>query len=54
MYVLNNFIITINTTRLRLIGKSCKITLDQRKYEKMICYDMICRINDFLTRYDSN
>ena len=51
MYVLNNVIRTINTTRLRLIGK---IMLDQRKYEKMICYDMICRINDFLTRYDSN
>ena len=29
MYVLNNFVIIINTTRLRLIGK---ITLDQRKY----------------------
>ena len=50
MYVLNNFIITINTTRLRLIGK---IALDERKYEKMTCYDM-CRINDFLTKYDSN
>ena len=36
MYVLNNFIIIINTTRLRLIGK---ITLDKRKYEKMIRYD---------------
>ena len=52
MYVLNNnFIIIINTTRLRLIGR---ITLDQRKYEKMIRYDMMCRINDFLTKYDSN
>ena len=51
MYVLNNFIITINTTRLRLIGK---ITLDQRKYEKIIRYDMMRRINDFLTKYDCN
>ena len=51
MYVLNNYIIIINTTRLRLIGK---ITLDQWKYEKMIRYDMTCRINDFLTKYDSN
>ena len=47
MYVLNNFIIIINTTRLRLIGK---ITLDERKYEKMIRYDMMCTINDFLTK----
>ena len=32
MYVLNDFIIIINTTGLRLIGK---VMLDQRKYEKI-------------------